>query len=338
MSTSFWSTTKPYFTNLWRYTSVVATIANSTPNDGDYTWNVPTNLTVANNYYVKVGFLGRGPVQGDFFSITEPANTKPSATTNPATNIGDAGASLNGLVNPNGATTTCYYDFGTTTSYGEQLPVTGTFTGTSSQPVPWYRSNMQPQTTYHFRLVATNAAGSSYGSDQSFTTTTSWPTVTTIAATGVTSTTATLNGSVDPNSRSTTYHFEYGTTTSYGKQTSDLSAGYGTSAIDVSAPLSDLTSGALYHYRLVATSSGGTSQGSDMTFTTSLLPGPLPDPPTLISPTSGATNVSLSPILSWNASSGAAAYRLQVSLNSTFSTTIFDQSNPTVTEQTPTGY
>ena len=45
------------------------------------------------------------------------------------------------------------------------------------------------------------------------------PGATTRAATNVTATTATLNGTVDPNKQDTTYHFEYGKTTAYGTST-----------------------------------------------------------------------------------------------------------------------
>jgi hypothetical protein len=73
---------------------------------------------------------------------------------------------------------------------------------------------------------------------------------------------------VNPNGASTTYYFEYGMTTSYGSKTSSLSAGSGTSATNVSATLTGLTGSALYHYRIVATNSGGISQTGDLTFTT----------------------------------------------------------------------
>ncbi|MEV6925027.1 hypothetical protein AB0M46_11075 [Dactylosporangium sp. NPDC051485] len=97
------------------------------------------------------------------------------------------------------------------------------------------------------------------------------PTVTTGSATSVAGTAATIAGTVSPNGLSTTYHFEYGTTTSYGTQTPspDGSAGSGTTAAPVSANLSGLTASTTYHYRLVATNSAGATNGSDATFTTS---------------------------------------------------------------------
>ena len=74
-----------------------------------------------------------------------------------------------------------------------------------------------PNMTYDFRIVATNSAGTTDGANQSFTTL-GPPIVATNAATGVTDTTATLNGSVTPDGLATTYYFQYGTTTSYGTQ------------------------------------------------------------------------------------------------------------------------
>jgi hypothetical protein len=94
------------------------------------------------------------------------------------------------------------------------------------------------------------------------------PSATTDAATGVTSSAATLNGSVDPNGTATSYDFEYGTSTSYGSTTSSVSAGSGTAATTVSADLTGLAPDTTYDYQLVATSSAGTTDGGNLTFTT----------------------------------------------------------------------
>ena len=93
------------------------------------------------------------------------------------------------------------------------------------------------------------------------------PAATTLAPTSVTCTGATLNGSVNPNGLATTYHFEYGTTVSYGTNTANVSAGNGSAVVNVNAPVSGLASGTTYHYRIVAVNSDGTSPGLDMTFT-----------------------------------------------------------------------
>ena len=88
---------------------------------------------------------------------------------------------------------------------------------------------------------------------------------------GVTSSAATLNGNVNPEGQTTTYHFEYGTTTSYGTTipSPDGSAGSGTSAVNESSSLTGLTASTTYHYRLDATNGTGTTNGSDQQFTTS---------------------------------------------------------------------
>ena len=96
------------------------------------------------------------------------------------------------------------------------------------------------------------------------------PAVVTGSASGVTSTSATLNGTVNPEGAATTYQFQYGTSTGYGSVTpaSPASAGSGISAISESADLSGLSASTTYDYRLVATNATGTTDGGNQTFTT----------------------------------------------------------------------
>ena len=93
------------------------------------------------------------------------------------------------------------------------------------------------------------------------------PVITTTDATAITPTTATLNGTINPNGLAATYHFEWGTTTSYGNSTTTVSAGSGTSAVPVSAPITGLTAGTTYHFRLTGVNSDGSTNGNDMSFT-----------------------------------------------------------------------
>ena len=92
------------------------------------------------------------------------------------------------------------------------------------------------------------------------------PSATTNWTTYLTSNSAQLNGAVNPNGLSTTFYFQWGITAAYGNVTSTQSAGSGTGVIAVSANLSGLTAGVVYHYRLVATNSAGTNYGLDITF------------------------------------------------------------------------
>jgi len=88
----------------------------------------------------------------------------------------------------------------------------------------------------------------------------------TTQATGVSETGATLNGVVDPEGLATKYYFEYGTTTKYGSKTAEATAGAGTSNVVESKAITGLKANTIYHFRIVATSAGGTSDGADSLF------------------------------------------------------------------------
>jgi hypothetical protein len=194
----------------------------------------------------------------------------PSAATAPASDVRTTSAHANGSVTPNGQNTTWWFEFGTTTSYGSRTGKHGAGSGSSARAVSTSLGSLQPGVTYHFRLVASNASGTSYGSDQSFTTI-GIVLARTGSATNVGVTAATVTGSVDPKGRATTWYFEYGTTSGYGSRTSAQSAGSGSGDVNVSAAIAGLQPATTYHYRLVATSDVGTSRGSDLTFRTGVV-------------------------------------------------------------------
>lgn len=98
------------------------------------------------------------------------------------------------------------------------------------------------------------------------------PSVYTGETAALTSSSATLKGSIDPNNQQTSYYFQYGQSTAYGEQTSPMSLGSGTQSIHVSAPVTGLTVYTAYHYRLVAVNAAGTTDGGDRTFTTKKIP------------------------------------------------------------------
>jgi hypothetical protein len=98
----------------------------------------------------------------------------PLAETEGATAISDTGATLNGRVNPNGvAVTTCRFQYGTTAAYGAVIPCEPASLGTGSANVFVSATidALEPGTTYHYRVIATNASGAGIGVDQTFTTT-----------------------------------------------------------------------------------------------------------------------------------------------------------------------
>jgi hypothetical protein len=130
-------------------------------------------------------------------------------------------------------------------------------------------SGLSASTTYHFRIVATNSSGTVHGADQAVTTlsATGPPVVVTNAATSVATSSATLNGTVDPHGLTTNVHFQYGRTTSYGSATANHSLS-GDNYENASANIIALSESTTYHFRVVATNSADTTYGSDKTFRT----------------------------------------------------------------------
>jgi hypothetical protein len=102
---------------------------------------------------------------------TEYTPLPPSATTEAATEPEYTHATLRGTVDPDASETHYYFQYGTTTSYGNTTPTENLGSGTAASPVSGTIYGLKPGTIYHFRVVATNAGGTTYGSDQDFRTT-----------------------------------------------------------------------------------------------------------------------------------------------------------------------
>jgi hypothetical protein len=131
-------------------------------------------------------------------------------------------------------------------------------------------NSLHPATTYHYRVVAENAAHEvTQGPDQSFKT---LPAVSILSASAgqITATTARLEAELNPHGLPTHYRFEYGPTTTYGliAPIPDGDAGSGTQAVSRTVTIEGLASGTTYHYRLVAENSSGTSESEDHSFIT----------------------------------------------------------------------
>jgi hypothetical protein len=193
----------------------------------------------------------------------------PSATTGAAKNVTQSAATVTGTVDPQGSATTYRFEYGTSSSYGLQTAESDAGSGTGAVDASANLGGLTTDTTYHYRVVATNAAGITRGTDHTLRTAGAPqpPRASTGSARNVTPVAARLTASVDPNGRATTYHFEYGTSTSYGKRTAEAGAGSGQSARSVSANIAGLTPNTRYHYRVVATNDAGVTRGRDRNFT-----------------------------------------------------------------------
>ena len=142
---------------------------------GSTTQSVAANisgLSASTTYHFRiVGTNSSGTYYGaDRIFTTLSAIGPPVVTTNPATLIASFSATLNGTVDPHGLTTTVYFQYGKTTSYGLTTAVQSK-SGNTYQNVAANIGSLSASTTYHFRIVATNSAGTRYGGDRAFTTT-----------------------------------------------------------------------------------------------------------------------------------------------------------------------
>lgn len=130
------------------------------------------------------------------------------------------------------------------------------------------------------------------------------PAVVTNAATSVTSTGATLNGTVNPEGADAPYKFDWGTTTAYGSSTTGGDAGSGTTAVNEANVLTGLTPSTTYHFRIEATNSGGTTLGADQQFTTSAAGGT-----SVAFDASNGAKVASASALSWTQAVGSGSNR-----------------------------
>jgi subtilisin family serine protease len=105
------------------------------------------------------------------FTILQPPELGPAY----AVSVTPQSAILAATVNPKGRSTEYHFEYGTTTAYGSSAPLPPEDLGSGTAPVEVSEKieGLAPATTYHFRVVASNSEGTSYGEDETFTTTTS---------------------------------------------------------------------------------------------------------------------------------------------------------------------
>ena len=246
--------------------------------------NSSTGSALSNSVYVSDATADRV----DVF----PEVTLADTTTEAATGVSETAATLHGTVNPVGiAVSACEFEYRTEAEpeYGQHSIACSHLpgSGTANVAVEATPSTLTPNTTYRYRVSATNIDGTDYGSEAYFNgpeasfTTSSAPRISSVSAevnqtkqAGLT--TATLKATIDPDGRETTYQFEYGETESFGTSVppAPASIGSGYSPVAVTAELSGLKAGARYYYRVVASNEYGPAANGGHRFTTL--------PPTLV--------------------------------------------------------
>ncbi len=214
---------------------------------------------------------------------TLPAPPAVSAT---VSGVGRKSATLSGTVNPENSSTTYHFIYGPGESYGMETPdasAGGEFGEKTVGPVDV--SGLRPETTYHFRLVASSeddgvSVGTSRTADQTFTTGAAiLPTVQAGEASAITQTSATITDTIDPEGQPTSWELQLGADTGQGggaRIYGQAVEGEETIVLE----LRDLVPGTTYHYRIVASNEGGSAAGRDAVFTTLGVPSLIAQPPT----------------------------------------------------------
>jgi hypothetical protein len=196
----------------------------------------------------------------------------PAASTLEVTSLTSTAATFQCSVNARGLPTLVTFEYGTTTSYGQEItPAQNQVTGNSNTNVSADISGLTLCATYHFRVKAENSFETVYGDDKEFKCGLP-PIVVSLEATNLTSTSATLNGYVRANSGSSVVTFQFGLTSGYGQEITPGQNPAGEDTTDISAVIPGLTPCAIYHFRVKAENTCGTSYGYDSTFYPPVLP------------------------------------------------------------------
>jgi hypothetical protein len=225
----------------------------------------------------RVYTVAETPEGGPVVMAFGPEILTPTVHAFTASSVTGTRAVLNGSVSLEGiAETECKFEFGLTESYGKSVPCAQSIPTDSEQhPVSAELQNLTPGgTTYHYRLVAANTNGPEATSDRTFVTAS---TVLTDPATGIATSSATLNGVArSEGSQLSECRFEWGVTTQAGFEHVATECAPAAAAIDpdfaahaVSAALTGLRPGTAYKFRLVTNGAAGTVRGAVETFTTS---------------------------------------------------------------------
>jgi phosphodiesterase/alkaline phosphatase D-like protein len=278
------------FTTYWyeygKTTNLGSKTSNQTVGSGYVTISAPAyiiGLAKDTTYYFRLvaeNQLGRitgaqysfGTKQGN----PAPVGALPSTRTLGVSVVTEVSAKLNGEVTPNKAMTQYWFEYGVTKDLGGTSMFTSVGDGSAMMAASAELAGLRPGTTYYFRINAQNQFGTVNGVMLNFKTlgsaTASAPIGKTGSATSISTSKATLRGTVDPNGAPTIYWFEYSTDSLLGsvliQATPQKSAGIDSNTVSVNADVSGLNAKTDYYFRIVVQNSLGTARGERATFKT----------------------------------------------------------------------
>jgi hypothetical protein len=185
----------------------------------------------------------------------------PGVTTTAASAVVATGATLNGTLATSGKNASYYFKYGTVKGALTSKSAEAELVDSAAEPVSERVGGLTPDTTYYFRLLASNENGSVEGEEESFTTPLPAPSATVSGASGVVAGAATVAGAAGPNGVPVSVcAFEYGLTSALGSSAAcSPSPGASETPVVVTAGLSGLAPGSTYYYRLAVTTAGGTT-------------------------------------------------------------------------------
>ncbi|HBB03175.1 MAG: hypothetical protein US89_C0008G0013 [Candidatus Peregrinibacteria bacterium GW2011_GWF2_38_29] len=242
-----------------------------------YTGNFTLSITglACNTTYHWQAYAVNSSVTGsssDNTFTTGACVSTPTVLFGSVTDVTTTSATLNGNITSVGSSSVIErgFNYGLTTSYGTNVSLTAGApytTGTYSSAI----SSLTCGTTYHYRSYAINSVGTNYSADANFSTSScvgTAPTVSTGAATSITTTGVTLSGNITSTGSTDVIErgFEWGLSNTYGY--SQAFTGSGPYSGGYSYEWLSAICGTTYHYRSYAINSVGTSYGNDVTFAT----------------------------------------------------------------------
>jgi WD40 repeat protein len=271
-----------------KLTGSIITLAGTEPLagvSGDQTASVGTGavLQPGTTYFYRVVAVNGTPPAND--GAVQSFTTVPTPNTDAPTAVTATTATFNGHLTLDSLDTQYFFNYnvGSECTGGSSTPAADAGTGAGNAPQATNVTGLLPRTQYTVCFVTANAFGSVQGQAVSFMTLIAPPVVESESVTNVSGDSADLDAEVNPGGGETTYHFEYGTTTSYGQGTLEsASIGADDSGHPASAHIQGLQPGTVYHYRVLASnpqSPPGGTPGADQTFTTQPVATPfvLPD-------------------------------------------------------------